>query len=427
MPGAQAGAQPGLRPNVVFILGDDWGWGDLGCFGHHRLKTPHLDRLAAQGTRYTHFYVTAPVCSPSRASFLTGRFPAPLGIHTIFGAPEHNRAAGIPDWLDPALPTLPRLLQQAGYATAQLGKWHLGRGPAAPDPGEYGFAAHLSTHSHGPTWPGLGEITEAGHTAADFQPRSSAAIADETIRFIEAHRGRPFYVQAWLLDPHAVLNPTAEQMAPYADLSPQGVPYPGANTVYSAVVTNADHHIGRVLRRLDQLGLAGQTLVVFSSDNGPEDPAVRNASHSAAGSPGPFRGRKRSLYDGGVRMPLVLRWPGHTAPGAVDDRSLLSATDFLPTVCRLAGVDLDAALTREEQAALDGEDVTEALRGGSFGRRKPLLWERRYPMPGHPLHKSPLLAIREGRWKLLLNPDRSRVELYDRQGDVMELTNLASS
>jgi arylsulfatase A-like enzyme len=414
-------AAPATKPpNFIFILGDDWGWGDLGCFGHSQAKTPHLDRLAAEGTRFTQFYVNAAVCSPSRAAFLTGRFPGRLAVHSIFASPEQNRAHGVPEYLEPAVPTLPRLLQEAGYATAHFGKWHLGRGDGAPNPGAYGFVTHLSTHSSGPTWPGLGEITEQGQTAAAFQPRSTEAIVDETIRFVEEHRDRPFYIQAWLLDPHAVLNPTEEQMAPYAHLSPLGVPHKGATTIYYSVITDADRHIGRLLARLDELGLSENTVVVFTGDNGPEDLVVRNASHSAAGSPGPFRGRKRSLYEGGVRLPLIVRWPGRVPAGRVENASVLSGVDLLPTCCALAGV----SLPPDEE--LDGEDTSDALTGGHHQRTKPLLWEWRFGIQGHVLNKSPMLAVRQDKWKLLLNPDRSRLELYDIPADPMELTNLAT-
>jgi N-acetylgalactosamine-6-sulfatase len=405
-------------PNVVFILGDDWGWGDLGCFGHGQLRTPCLDRAAAEGTRYTQFYVASAVCSPSRAAFMTGCFPGAIGVHTIYAGPEQNRAHGVADFLDPGIPTLPRLLRERGYATAHFGKWHLGRGNGAPDPGAYGFDTHLSTHSSGPRWAGVGDVTEAGHTAATFQPRSSAAIVDSTIEFIQANRARPFYVQAWLLDPHAVLNPTAEQMAPYRHLSPKGVSYPGAPTVYYAVVTNADHHVGRLIDAIDALGLAEDTLIIFTGDNGPEDLVVANASHSAAGSPGPFRGRKRSLYEGGVRMPLIVRWQGHVPANRVDSDSVLSAVDFLPTLCGLAGAPTPRDTARDDS---DGEDVSDALLGGGHRRERPLLWEWRFPIAGHPIHKSPRLAVRDGGWKLLLNPDRSRVELYDIPRDPMEL------
>ncbi len=404
------------KPNFVFILGDDWGWGDLGCFGHAQIKTPFLDRMAAEGRRYTQFYVNAPVCSPSRAGLLTGQFPSRLGVHSIFSTPEQNRAHGVPDYLEPATPTLPRLLHQAGYVTGHFGKWHLGRGAGTPDPGAYGFDSHLSLISNGPGWV---EITEQGHTAAAFQPRSTEVIIDSTIAFIQSHRDEPFYVQAWLTDPHAVLNPTDEQMEPYSHLSPKGVPYRGAPTIYYSVVTNADRHIGRLLATLDELGLSEDTVVVFTGDNGPEELTVPNASHSAAGSAGPFRGRKRSLYEGGVRMPLIVRRPGHTPAGGVDNESVLSGVDLLPTFCHLAGV------TPPGEVRLDGEDISDALDGDMHDRRADLLWEWRFPIQGPPIHCSPMLSIRRGRWKLLLNPDGDREELYDIPADPMELANLA--
>ena len=189
--------------------------------------------------------------------------------------------------------------------------------------------------------------------------------------------------------------------------------------MYYAVVTNADRHIGRLLDALDALHLSESTLVVFTGDNGPEDLVVANASHSAAGSPGPFRGRKRSLYEGGVRMPLIVRWKGHTPAGRVDDESVLGAVDLLPTLCLLAAAPAPAELP------LDGEDVSDALHGRIHRRERPLLWEWRFPVAGHPIHKSPRLAIRDGDWKLLLNPDRSRMELYHIPRDPMELRDLA--
>ena len=415
---------PSDRPNFVFILGDDWGWGDLGCFGHPHVQTPHLDRLAAQGTRFTHFYVNASVCSPSRAAFMTGRFPGTLGIHTIIGAPEQNRASGVPDFLDPHLPTLPRLLKQRGYATGHFGKWHLGRdtetGPgSAPPPTAYGFDESRAMNGAGPNWFGIDE-GNAPESVATIRPRSTELIVDETIRFVEAHRDSPFYVQAWLLDPHAILNPTEEQLAPYERFSPQHVTHKGATAIYYATITEADRQLGRLFDRLDQLGLAENTVIVFTGDNGPEDLLVRNASHSAAGSPGPFRGRKRSLYDGGIRMPLIVRWPGHVAAGRVDDDSLVSGVDLLPTACRMAGV------SPPEDAPFDGEDISPALTGEPYRRRRPLFWQWRFPIIGHVIDRSPMLAVREGQWKLLLNPDRSRVELYDVSHDPTELTDRAA-
>lgn len=398
------------RPNIVFILADDWGWGDLGCYGNQQIKTPNLDRLAKQGTLFTQFYVNGSVCSPTRAAFLTGRFPARLAMHGHLATPEQNQSRGMPNFLDPKLPTAARFLQKAGYATGHFGKWHLGSrgGAEAPEPDQYGFAQWKIAESK--TW---------NLHQPSLRSRSSEMIVDETIRFIEKHQEKPFYVQAWLCDTHATLNPTDQQMKPYENIAPGGVPFRSATQVYYAAATDADRHIGRLLRKLDELKLAENTLVVFSSDNGPEDILVRNAGHSGVGSAGPFRGRKRSLYEGGVRLPFIARWPRITPPGRVDDTSVISGVDWLPTLCRLAGVQLP------QDADVDGEDLADVLHGKTKVRKKPLFWEWRFGIAGHVLHRSPMLAIRESKWKLLLNPDRSRVELYDIPADPSELNNRA--
>ncbi len=408
---ARAQRSSGRRPNFIFILADDLGWGDLGCYGHRQLKTPCLDRLAQQGTLFGQFYVNSAVCSPSRTAFMTGHFPARHRIHGHLAAPQQNEARGMPNWLDPGAPTVTGLLQDAGYATAHFGKWHLGSGQDAPAPGDYGIDDHRTLNANGPTWEERDEY---------YRARSTGLFVDETIRFIEEHPDQPFYVNLWTLVPHATLHPTEEQMEPYKRLGPGGkLPYKGAMQIYYASVTDLDAQIGRLLDKLDEMGLADDTVIVFSSDNGPEDFHIRNASHSAMGSSGPFRGRKRSLYEGGVRMPFIVRWPGHVPAGRIDDKSVLTAVDFLPTVCALTGADLP------EGAGLDGEDVSDILQGETRDRSRPIMWEWRFRIHGHVVHRSPMLAIRDGQWKLLMNPDRSRVELYDIPGDPREMNNVA--
>lgn len=403
---------PARRPNFIFILADDLGWGDLGCYGHPLLKTPNLDRLARQGTLFTQFYVNGSVCSPSRCAFLTGQYPARHRIHGHYATQELNAARGMNHWLDPKVPNVATLLRQAGYATAHFGKWHLGSGDGAPPPADYGFDASRAVNANGPGWdePDLG-----------FRAKSSAAIMDESIRFITAHRDRPFYVNAWMLVPHATLNPTPEQMKPYQHLGPGGkdFPFKSAEQIYYASVTDMDHQIGRLLTALDDLELAGNTVVLFSSDNGPEDIHIRNAGHSGVGSAGPFRGRKRSLYEGGIRVPGIIRWPGRIPAGRIEDESVVAGVDWLPSVCKLAGITLPAG------HRLDGEDASDVFLGNARARGAPLLWEWRFRIAGEPFHHSPILAIREGDWKLLLNPDRNRVELYDLKQDLTELNNLA--
>ncbi len=403
-------------PNFVLILGDDWGWGDVGRYGSPYARTPNLSGLALNGVLLTQFYVSSPVCSPTRAALMTGQSPARHRVFGHFDRPAYNERRGMPDFLDPGVHTLPRLLQGAGYATGHFGKWHLGGGAgvSAPSPARYGIDEHSVAAGSGPSFRAGG-----GGRAAD-----SRNIVDCAIEFIRAHRRQPFFVNLWLTAPHAPLDPTERQLQPYEVLRPTGAvgeKYKGALAIYHAAITDADRHVGRLLDELDKLELAHNTIVIFTSDNGPEDIHIRNASHCAAGSPGPFRGRKRSLYEGGIRVPFIVRWPaGGSGPNIVDDRTVMADVDLLPTLCSLAGVELP------EDLEPDGRDLSPVFRGNSMIREKPLMWEWRFGNRGHPINKSPMLAIRDGRWKLLMNPDRSRIELYDLRRDPMEVDDRAA-
>lgn len=410
-PQEKPAGKEGRPPNIVFILADDLGWGDLSCYGHPRLRTPNVDRLARQGTLFTQYYVNGSVCSPSRCALMTGQYPARHRIHGHYADPAQNEARGMSQWLDPKTPNLASLLRSAGYATAHIGKWHLGHGPGAPRPEDYGFQYVRAMVANNPAW---------SEPPGTFWPKSTALFVEEAVRFIRQHRDRPFYVNLWTLLPHAPLNPTEEQMKPYERFSwGRGVRHRSAETIYYASVSDLDTQVGRLLEELDRLGLDKNTLVIFSSDNGPEDIHIANAGHSGVGSAGPFRGRKRSLYEGGVRVPLVVRWPGVVPAGRVENTAVVAGVDFLPTLCRIAGVAVPAG------HLLDGEDVSDILGGTSRPRHGPLFWEWRFRIFGEPFHRSPILAIREGNWKLLANPDRSRVELYDIPQDPTELMNLA--
>lgn len=400
------------RPNFVFILADDLGWGDPGCYGHPHIKTPNLDRLAKRGTQFTHFYVNASVCSPSRCAFFTGQYPARHRIHGHYATPKQNEARGMSNYLETSVPNVARLLHDAGYATAHVGKWHLGTGSGGPPTEKYGFD-FVGTSERG----GADGPQEDPH----FRANSTRIFVDESIEFIERNKDRPFYLQLWTLVPHATLNPTDEQMAVYRRFRAGGKNFPHASAaqIFYSTVTDMDAQIGRLLDRLEKLGLADNTLVLFSSDNGPEDIHIRNAGHSGIGSAGAFRGRKRSLYEGGIRVPGIACWPGHVPAGRIENEAIVAGVDWLPTVCRLAGVDVP------KDHLLDGQDMGDVLTGKAHARTKPLMWEWRFRVMGEPFHRSPILAIRDGRWKLLLNPDRSRVELYDIPGDPTELSNQA--
>lgn len=402
------------RPNFILIFCDDLGWGDLPAYGHRNvnahggwivrgeLKTPHIDRMAREGTLFTQFYVASGVCSPSRAAVMTGRFPGEVGIHDYLASEELNRQRGCVSHLDPRLPTVTSLLKEAGYATAHFGKWHLGGRKGAPAPEEYGIDLYDDCRSG----PG-GRVT------------SSAQIADATIDFMERHKYEPFYINAWLYDPHSPLHPTQEMLAEYEELTPRWGKHYGSLQVWYSVLTYIDKQVGRILDGLDELGLSETTLVVFSSDNGPESGLIPFVSHYGnASSSGPFRGLKRSLYEGGIREPFIVRWAGHTPPNVVNRETIFGGVDWMPTVCRLAGV--------EAPPNTSGEDLSNSFRGEPVSRSGPLMWENRFPVYGHVLDKSPMLAIRSGRWKLLMNPDRSRIELYDIPSDPSEMDDLAN-
>ncbi|MFN0106187.1 MAG: sulfatase [Bryobacteraceae bacterium] len=405
-------AQGQPKPNVLFILADDMGWGDLSCYGNPGMKTPHLDKLASEGTLFTQFYVNGSVCSPTRSAFMTGMFPGRNRMHGHLATEEINGRRAMPNFLDPKVPNVASTLQAAGYRTAHFGKWHLGRFSGAKLPDAYGFEEHKSVASNDARFEEM---------APGFRAKSSQWIVDNALEFIrKGDQSKPFYVQCWMLLPHAPLAPTAEQLEPFKAMQPgPHVPWPGARQIYNASLRDLDTQIGRLLAELEKDGLAGNTLVVFSSDNGPEDIHVVNASHGAFGSPGPFRGRKRSLYEGGVRVPGIFRLPGRVAAGKVDTVSIVSAIDLLPTVAKLAGL--------PAPAGIDGEDVSDILAGTPRPRRAPLHWEWRFNVAGYAVNRSPILSIRDGKWKLLLNPDGSRTELYDIPADPMEQSNVAAA
>lgn len=406
-------AERGRAPNVVFLLTDDQGWADAKFAGHPYVRTPNLDRLAREGTWFKQFYVAATVCSPSRCAFMTSHYPARHHIHGHFADHSLNQARSMPDWLDPQTVTVTRLLRDAGYATGHFGKWHLGGGDGAPTPDAYGIDDVRAMVCRDPAW------TEPATT---FWAKSSAAIVDEAIRFIRANKDRPFYANVWTLLPHAPLNPTPEQLKVYESLAPRADdPAFGAwmqkylgeakdlksqMQVFCASLTDLDTQVGRLLQTLDELHLADNTIVFFSSDNGPEDYRIGNAANAGVGNAGPLRARKRSMYEGGIRTFGLLRWPGRVAAGRVDETSVIASVDWLPTICKLSGVAVP------EGVQGDGEDVSDIWLGDSRPRRRPLYWEWLFRVWGDE-YQPPMLAVRDGDWKLLVNHDGSRAQLYN--------------
>jgi N-acetylgalactosamine-6-sulfatase len=406
-------------PNVVFILADDMGWGDLGCYGNPHVKTPNLDRLAGQGMLLENFYVSAPVCSPSRAAFMTGRYPISVGLpHIIMAGAEAKKYGSVP-FLDPGLMTVTRLFQRAGYKTGHFGKWHLGS-RTGPQVADYGIDENTTAGGNGPQLPLYESKTDEGRR--EFRGRSSELIIDAAMDFIERHKAEPFYINVWSIVPHSPLAPTDRQLAAYPNLrQPRFIPHTSSRHIYYAAVTDLDHQIGRLLDRLDALGLGDNTIVVFSSDNGPENELINNAGYSASGSTGPFRGCKRSLYDGGIRVPFIARWPGKIPAGAVNERDVVAGMDWLPTAAALCGLEVSS------DGPLDGEDCSPALLGRTMARKAPVMWEWRSKIYAHRIHQSPRFALRDGPWKFLTNPGGARQELYFVADDPSEMNNLAAA
>ena len=402
------------KPNIIFLFADDLGWGDLSCYGKDRFKTENLDRLAEEGTLFTQFYVAGSVCSPSRTGIMTGHCPA---RHRIFGhlaRPEVNKRRAMPNAVDPGVTTLTDILKSGGYRTAHFGKWHLGN----LEPNQYGVDVYRTE-----SFCNVPEREKIDIWGAANRPNCTRDILDAALEFIETHQAsgsdEPFYVNAWFSDPHATLNPSQEQLDRVRRFHPKGVEFNGVAQIFYAAVKEMDLQVGRFLKRLDELGLAENTIVIFSSDNGPEDFQISNAAHSGVGSAGPFRGRKRSIYEGGIRTPFIVRWPGHVPAGKVNDTSVVCGVDFIPTLCSMADVEMPEGLNG------DGEDMSDALLGSDRKRENPLFWEWRYRVFGHILNRPPQLAVRDGDWKLLMNPDGSRVELYSIPNDPSEINNLA--
>lgn len=418
-------------PNVLFIFTDDQGWGDAGSFGHPYLKTPNIDRLTTEGTWYKQFYVNSAVCSPSRAALMTGRYPNRSNVHWHYATPERNDLRCMANWLDNEIPTMADVFQKAGYATGQFGKWHLSHAmPEAPSPTTYGFDQERTYVSNKFGWQGT----------PGFLANSTDLFVEETIKFIsdttnesvQTGKRKPFFANLWTYVPHSPYRLRPSDIAEYESLvaNPNDFPEYMANYMrkasdltsqmrtYCAVVTSLDKAIGRLLDYLDAAQLTNDTLIVFASDNGPEDYAIPNAADGAMGSPGPYRGRKRSLYEGGIRTPLVLRWPGVIKNNTVNNTTTVTAVDFLPTLSKLAGIELPEGMN------LDGEDLKDVVLGKKRQRMKDIFWEHRFDTWGDSIDSSPGLALRSGEWKFLMNPDGSQKQLYNLVDDVEERQNV---
>jgi arylsulfatase A-like enzyme len=404
--GCQRVEQASPPPNIIFIFADDWGYGDLGVHGSAFCKTPNLDAMAEEGTDFQNFWVNNPVCSPSRTAVMTGHFPARHRIHGHFATVRSHVKRDMPDWLDPEVTMLPRLLKEAGYQTAHFGKWHLTNTPV-PD------APMLTAY-------GYDEYGAFNHSGEQMPVEETWT---RTIDFIERNRDRPFFVNVWIHETHTPHYPKKEYLDPLAHLDEQ-------EQVYAATVAEADAEIGRLFDTLDDLDLTDNTLVIFSSDNGPEVEGGDAQRHAEDASTGPglgrfysvgetagMQGQKRSLLAGGVRVPFIVKWPGRVPAGRVDRSSILAGVDLLPTFVALAGGSLP------EGYQPDGEDVSAALFGKDWQREKSLFWEWRNSREDRDWW--PRYGVQDGRWRLVMNEQATRLNLYDMEQDWAERNNVA--
>jgi len=395
------------KPNVVFVLVDDMGWTDLGCFGSTYYETPNIDRLAAQGMRFTDAYAACTVCSPTRACILTGQYPARLHITDwIAGHKRPFAKLRVPDWtmqLSPAIPNIAQAFKAAGYATASIGKWHLG--PEACWPDKQGFDINIGGCDKGqpPSYFSPYKIpTLPDGPNGEFL---SDRLTDEALKFIENNRDRPFFLYLPHYAVHTPLMAKKEIIENYkAKTDPRGE---HANPTYAALVESVDDSVGRLLNKLDELKLSERTVVVFTSDNGGLKSVTSNA---------PLRAGKGSAYEGGVRVPLIVRWPGTTRPGSVSHAPVISA-DYYPTLAALTGASSATA------APIDGENLEPLLRQTGTLKRTALYWH--YPHY-HPGGATPYGAIREGDFRLVEFYEDSHVELYNLATDLGEKLDLSA-
>jgi len=406
--------------NIVLIMTDDMGWMDLSCQGNSKLHTPNIDKLAKQGVRFTDAYSASPVCSPTRAALITGLAPARLNI-TQHGAdgprfwPEGRKVQPlkVEHILQHERVTLAERLKEAGYATGFFGKWHLSgvavkegdplTGGAAYYPDRQGFDVNLGGCGKGgpPTY-------FDPYRIPTLKPRKkgeylSDRLADETITWMRGHHEKPMFVSLWTYNPHYPFEAPADLISKY-----KGKEGPGLkNAIYGAQIEATDRAVGRVLKEIDRLGIADNTLLIFTSDNGGWSGATDNR---------PLREGKGYLYEGGIRVPLIVRWPGVTRVGATESTPVISM-DLTATM-------LDAArLLQKEGDILDGTSIKPILEGKKVSHG-PLFFH--YPHWAFHKENRPGSAIRAGKYKLILRYDDDSVELYDLEADLSEERDLAA-
>jgi arylsulfatase len=418
-------AQAQAKPNIVLILADDLGYAELGCYGQKKIRTPHLDQLAAEGVRFTRFYSGNAVCAPSRCVLMTGKHAGHAFIRNNSEVkPEGQR----PIPADSV--TVAKLLKAQGYATGAIGKWGLGPMDSTGDPMKqgfdffFGYNCQRHAHNHYPAWVWRNHerITLEGNDGGRTGKQHTHDLMEaEALRFLQENKDRPFFLYVPFTIPHLALQVPEDSLAEYKgkwdDPPYEGgrgyQPHPHPRAAYAAMVTRLDRGVGRILERIKKLGLDPNTLVFFSSDNGPTHGGAGGSDSAFFESAGPLRGLKGSLYEGGIRVPFLARWPGKIAPGRVSDFAG-GFQDILPTVCELAG----AAVPK----GMDGLSFVPTLLGKDGQKQHGYLyWE----FPGYGGQQ----AIQAGDWKAVrqnLNKGRVVTELYHLGTDLREKQDVAA-
>jgi arylsulfatase A-like enzyme len=396
------------QPNIIFIYADDLGLGDLSCNGSTFCQTPVLDKMASEGTSFKNFTVVNPVCSPSRTSIMTGHFPARHSVHGHFATVQSHMNRNMPDWLSSKVTLLPKILKEAGYATAHYGKWHLSNTHVSdgPSPLEYGYDDY-----------GCWNISSS------FRQMSADSAIYKTIEFIEKNKNKPFFVNAWIHATHTPHYPKEKYLKQFVDLNER-------EQVYASIVADADYKIGLLFDKLKELGLDENTLVIFSSDNGPEITGTKQWGHDNSTGPGlssyfsvgetaGLNGQKHSIFAGGVRVPFLVRWPGVVPAGRIDTVTAIASVDILPTFAELAEVSLP------ENYKPDGQSIVKAFKGEAFKRDKTIYWQ--WKSARNRPYFWANAGIQEDNWRLLVNEELEKQELYNINSDWGEKKNIIES
>ena len=437
---ASGGEETGGKPNIVFILADDLGWYDLGCYGNRFIETPHIDRLAADGMRFTDGYAPAALCVPSRAGMALGQAPARLHLTNN---PSANRdKAGSPvtpvACPNPFVATSPAIaepLKKAGYTTGIVGKWHVDRWTLAGAPDRHGFDVAVGNPSHYSQVRGSDESARHDlirNGIPGGEPYAVDLLTDRAIEFLEDHHEEPFFLYFSHFAVHIPLLARTEKIAKYQEKAKSYEPEEGelVNPHYAAMVESVDDSVGRILETLRRLKVDDNTVVVFFSDNGGLATTYHASGHQEeleargngcytqfvpATSNGPLRLGKGYLYEGGIREPCLVKWPGVTRPGSVC-RTPVVGYDFYPTFCEIAGQNVS-------EVQLDGLSLCPLLKDANASLdRDAICWH--FPHFSNE-DSRPSSAIRVGRWKLIEHLEYGKVELYDLEEDLGETVNLA--